>query len=74
MTEQPLRIFVAYGHDAYADLARRLRSDLWDLGHEVWFDEDELTPGRDWQRVNEEGLEWVAKDRSTWRFVLLMSR
>src|SRR6266540_3089776 len=37
-TEDPLRIFLSYGHDEHAEVASRLKEDLLARGHEVWFD------------------------------------
>jgi hypothetical protein len=56
------RIFLSYGHDEHAPIARRLRDDLMTRGHQVWFDENELKAGDDWERHIEEGIEWLAAD------------
>ncbi|MEW8693550.1 MAG: toll/interleukin-1 receptor domain-containing protein, partial [Candidatus Thiodiazotropha endolucinida] len=45
----PRRLFISYGHDEYISLALRLRDDLKARGHEVWFDEERLQPGHDWE-------------------------
>jgi len=34
----PLRIFLSYGHDANEPLVRRIKADLEERGHDVWFD------------------------------------
>jgi WD40 repeat protein len=70
---QPLRIFLSYGHDEYAALARRLKNDLQVRGHQVWFDADRLVPGADWEAYIEEGLSWVAAAGAEGRVVLLMT-
>jgi TIR domain len=67
------RIFLSYGHDEHADLARKLKADLQALGHEVWFDEEQLHVGRDWETRIENGLEWATGDPARGRFVLLMT-
>ena len=36
----PRRLFISYGHDEHVSLAMRLRDDLRERGHHVWFDED----------------------------------
>ena len=46
------RIFVSYGHDEHAGLARRLTTDLKGRGHQVWLDLDRLPPGRDTARTH----------------------
>lgn len=70
---QPRRIFISYGHDEFVDVARRLKHDLKARGHEVWFDEERLKPGGDWEHYIEEGLEWVAGGERPGRVVLLMT-
>jgi WD40 repeat protein len=67
------RIFLSYGHDEYADLARKLKQDLESRGHEVWFDEQQLLPGADWETHIEQGLEWAASDPERGRVILLMT-
>src|SRR6266849_2734043 len=68
-----MRIFLSYGHDAYASLAVRIKSNLEQLGHEVWFDLERLKPGGDWERYIEEGFEFASKDVESGRFLLLMT-
>lgn len=53
----PSKIFLSYGHDEYADIARRLKQDLEALGFEVWMDEDGIRPTNDWQIAIELGIE-----------------
>ncbi len=72
-TTSPLRVFVSYGHDEHQNLADRLRSDLHERGHEVWFDKAELHGGDDWEHAIEAGLEWLASDRSRARMILLLT-
>lgn len=67
------RIFLSYGHDEHASLAARLKSDLEDRGHLVWFDPERLKPGMDWQIHIEKGLDWVAEDPRWGCIVLLMT-
>lgn len=43
------KIFISYGHDEYEELASKIKKDLEDLGHEVWFDRSKLKAGRDWE-------------------------
>ena len=45
-----MRIFLSYGHDEHTAFALRLKSDLERRGHQVWFDQDRLKPGSDWER------------------------
>jgi WD40 repeat protein len=67
------RIFLSYGHDEYSDLARKLKQDLEARGNEVWFDEQQLTVGADWETRIEQGLEWAASEPNRGRVVLLMT-
>jgi hypothetical protein len=54
-------------------LAQRLKQNLEARGHEVWFDEERLRPGEDWEACIERGLEWVAAQPQIGRVVLLMT-
>ena len=68
-----LRIFVSYGHDEYMTFARNVAHELLSLGHEVWFDEDRLMPGGDWECYIEDGLDWVAEAADRGRILLIMT-
>jgi len=68
-----VRIFLSYGHDDYASLASRIKHDLEELGHEVWFDVERLKPGGDWERYIAEGFEFASKEAESGRFLLLMT-
>ena len=68
-----LRVFVSYGHDEYLPFARNVARELALHGHEVWFDEDRLRPGGDWESYIEEGLDWVAEASSRGRVLLIMT-
>jgi len=68
-----LRVFVSYGHDKYLTFARKVATEIKERGHEVWFDEERLKPGRIWEDYIEEGLEWVAADKEIGRIVLIMT-
>jgi hypothetical protein len=57
MAPTPIRIFLSYGHDEHADLARRIKQDLKEIGFEAWMDEDGIQPTNDWQVAIELGLE-----------------
>ncbi len=67
------RIFLSYGHDEHSDLARALKRDLEARGHEVWFDEDRLMAGTDWETRIEQGLQWAASEPDCGRVVLLIT-
>lgn len=51
-----LRIFLSYGHDANEPLVRRIKTDLEKLGHDVWFDKNDIRPGDNWRRSITEGI------------------
>jgi tetratricopeptide (TPR) repeat protein len=53
-----LKLFLSYGRDAYAQEVKALRDALRTRGHEVWFDEEQLGTGLDWEQHIEEGLAW----------------
>ena len=51
-----LRIFLSYGHDANAELVRRIKADLEQRGHDVWFDKTVIKAGDDWRRAITDGI------------------
>jgi hypothetical protein len=67
-----MRVFISYGHDEHADFALRLKEDLVERGHEVWFDVERLKPGADWEQYIDEGLNCVARDGNG-RVILIMT-
>ncbi|NLE54811.1 MAG: TIR domain-containing protein [Lentisphaerae bacterium] len=71
-TTKTMRIFISYGRDAHVSLAFRLRDDLRKRGHEVWFDEECLQPGHDWEAFIEKGLEHLAADKANAAVILLL--
>src|SRR5580693_612754 len=52
----PLRIFLSYGHDSNEELVRRIKADLENRGHDVWFDKNEIKSGDDWRRSITDGI------------------
>ncbi len=52
----PMRIFLSYGDDANEELVRRIKADLKEPGHDVWFDKSEIKFGDDWRRSITEGI------------------
>jgi len=56
-----IKIFLSYGRDELADEVRALRDALRARGHEVWFDEEQLGTGLDWEQRIEQGLQWCDK-------------
>lgn len=67
------RLFLSYGHDSHSSVAIRLRDDLRTRGHEVWFDEDRLLPGYDWELFIEKGLDELALDSINSAVILLLT-
>ncbi len=53
-----LKLFLSYGRDGYVSEVRALRDALRARGHEVWFDEEQLGIGLDWEMRIEKGLAW----------------
>lgn len=73
-TEQhQLRVFVSYGHDKYLPFAQKVAQELEIRGHEVWFDEKQLKPGRIWESYIEQGLNWVSESKLNGRIILIMT-
>jgi len=56
MVVKPMRIFLSYGHDTNEELVRRIKADLEDRGHDVWFDKSEIKFGDDWRRSITDGI------------------
>lgn len=67
------RLFISYGHDKHASLAVRLRDDLKRRGHYIWFDEQRLLPGYDWEAFIEQGIEHLAADKANSAVILLLT-
>lgn len=57
----PLKLFLSYGRDEFSEEILALRDALRKRGHEVWFDEEQLASGLDWEHKIEQGLKWCDK-------------
>jgi tetratricopeptide (TPR) repeat protein len=55
---KPLKLFLSYGRDEYAAEALALKQALEQRGHQVWFDQEQLGHGLDWEHRIEQGLAW----------------
>jgi len=55
------RVFISYGRDEYAHFAENLKQQLLLQNCEVWFDQDKIREGIDWEGYIEDGLNWVAE-------------
>jgi tetratricopeptide (TPR) repeat protein len=53
-----LKLFLSYGRDTFVDEVRALKLALEARGHQVWFDEEQLGIGLDWEDRIERGLDW----------------
>lgn len=51
-----MRIFLSYGHDSNEELVRRIKADLEERGHDVWFDKSDIKAGDDWRRAITDGI------------------
>ena len=71
--KSPLRIFISYGHDEYAELAERIKNDLHLKGYDSWFDRNRIQPGNYFDCEIEKGLIWLTEDKSRARFLYLMT-
>ncbi|MEY2619377.1 MAG: hypothetical protein RL522_2379 [Pseudomonadota bacterium] len=58
MPARRLKLFLSYGRDEYSAEAKALRDALRQRGHEVWFDEEQLGSGIDWELAIEKGIAW----------------
>ncbi|MBU7006861.1 toll/interleukin-1 receptor domain-containing protein [Phosphitispora fastidiosa] len=57
-----MNVFLSYGHDAYVELAKRIKTDLEAQGYKVWFDEDRINTTHDWEISIEKGVitsDWI---------------
>lgn len=55
---RPMKLFLSYGRDGYVAEVQALKSALESRGHEVWFDQEQLGVGLDWEQRIEAGLAW----------------
>ncbi len=55
-SSKSLRIFLSYGHDGNEVLVSRIKNDLINRGHDVWFDKTEIRFGDDWRRAITDGI------------------
>ena len=67
------RIFISYGHDEHVSLAIRLRDDLKQRGHSVWFDAEHLHAGLDWESSIEQALKELVADPANSAVILLLT-
>lgn len=68
----PVHIFLSYGHDEHAELAKKLRTDLEHRGHKVWFDKINIELGTDWAGQIEKGIDWASVDPQQHGCVILL--
>lgn len=57
-----MKIFISYGHDRYSVVAKAFKYQFEKDGHQVWFDESNIHPTKNWQHAIEEGIlsaDWV---------------
>jgi len=57
-TTKSFKIFLSYGRDVYVNEVKALLHALRMRGHEVWFDDEQLGSGNDWEQRIEAGLAW----------------
>lgn len=50
-------IFISYGRDDASDLAKKLKKELEEKGHEVWMDICKIRAGKDWEYEIEQAIE-----------------
>lgn len=50
-------IFFSYGHDENEAIVRKIRNDLKNRGHHVWYDRIELSHGDPWRRKISEAIQ-----------------
>jgi tetratricopeptide (TPR) repeat protein len=60
-TDTPLKLFLSYGRDDHVLEVKALLQALRLRGHQVWFDEEQLATGLDWEQRIEKGLQWCDK-------------
>lgn len=52
----PMRLFISYGHKE-SEICKRIYQALKELGHQPWFDEDQIRFGHDWRERLANGIE-----------------
>ena len=62
-----MHIFLSYVHDEHTEDVLRIKADLQARGHQVWFDDERLRKGRNWEAYIEGSLKGCDK------MVLLMT-
>jgi tetratricopeptide (TPR) repeat protein len=55
---RPMKLFLSYGRDSFVTEVQALKAALESRGHEVWFDDEQLGVGLDWEQRIEAGLAW----------------
>ena len=68
MTNQKPKIFLSYAHEDIG-MAKRIYQDLKRYELDVWFDNESLLPGQDWENEIEKAIE-----TSKYFLVLLSSK
>jgi hypothetical protein len=56
MTDQKPKIFLSYTHEDIG-MAKRIYPDLKRYGLDIWFDNESLLPGQDWDNEIEKAIE-----------------
>lgn len=51
-----MKLFLSYGHDELVSEVKHLRDALRARGHEVWFDDERLRGGHEWEMRIEQGV------------------
>lgn len=57
-SQRRFKLFLSYGRDEFIQEVKALRDALRLRGHDVWFDEEQLGSGLDWEQRIERGLAW----------------
>jgi len=68
MIDQKPKIFLSYAHEDIG-MAKRIYQDLKRYGLDIWFDNESLLPGQDWENEIEKAIE-----TSKYFLVLLSSK
>ena len=56
MDNAKIKLFFSYGHDEYSSIVIKIKEYIEQLGYQVFFDNEQLKIGNDWECKLEEGI------------------
>jgi WD40 repeat protein len=56
LSARKYKIFISYGRNDAEELARKIASDLINLGHDIWLDKQQIRTGQHWEEKIENAI------------------